>query len=84
VAWDGVRVSRSLTPDPALGAVLHRLREERGLTQEGMAFRAGITTGTYARIELGQATPAWSTVRRIAEALGVSLVELVAAVEAET
>jgi transcriptional regulator with XRE-family HTH domain len=70
-------------PDPALGAVLRRVRESQGLTQEGVAYRAGLTAGSYARIELAQASPAWSTVRRIARALGVSLVEIVAAVERE-
>jgi transcriptional regulator with XRE-family HTH domain len=62
--------------------VLRRLRVERGATQEALAYRSGITTGTLARIELGQASPAWATVRRIVEALDVSLVELASAVEA--
>jgi transcriptional regulator with XRE-family HTH domain len=84
VAWDHGPIARSPTPDPALAVVLRRIREERGLTQEGLAFRAGITLGSYAQIELGNSAPAWSTVRRIAEALDVPLVELVAAVEAET
>jgi len=61
---------------------LRRLREERGATQEALAYRSGITTGTLARIELGQASPAWATVRVIAKALGVSLAELARAVEA--
>ncbi|HTW42511.1 MAG TPA: helix-turn-helix transcriptional regulator [Solirubrobacteraceae bacterium] len=69
-------------PDLALAAVLRRLRVERGSTQEALAYRAGITTGSLARIELGQATPAWTTVRRIAAALEVTLVELAAEVEA--
>lgn len=45
--------------------------------------RSGISTGAIARIELGQSSPAWVTVRQIAEALGVSLSELAAAVESE-
>jgi len=75
-------VPRHLPPDPALASVLRRLREERGATQEALAYRSGITTGTLARIELGQASPAWATVRVIATALEVSLVELARAVEA--
>jgi transcriptional regulator with XRE-family HTH domain len=55
---------------------------ERGTTQEALAHSCGLTTGSLARIELGQASPAWSTVRRIASALDVTLVELAAAVEA--
>jgi transcriptional regulator with XRE-family HTH domain len=76
-------MARSLTPDPALGTVLRRIREGRGLTQEGLAYRAGMTAGSYARIELAQASPAWCTVRQIAQALDVSLAEIVTAVEHE-
>ena len=79
---DVLRVPRHLAPDPALAAVLRRLRVERGATQEALAYRSGITTGSLARIELGQASPAWTTVCQIARALDVSMAELAAAVEA--
>ncbi len=82
MACDVPFVPRNLAPDPALAAVLRRLRLERGSTQEALAYRSGITTGSLARIELGQATPTWTTVRQIAEALEVSLVELATQVEA--
>jgi transcriptional regulator with XRE-family HTH domain len=57
------------------------MREERGNTREEQAFLDGITTGALAHIELAQAVPRWNTVRRIADALGVDMVELSAAVE---
>jgi transcriptional regulator with XRE-family HTH domain len=79
---DVLCVPRHLAPDPALASVLRRLRVERGTTQEALAYRSGITTGSLARIELGQASPAWTTVREIATALDVSMVELAAEVEA--
>jgi transcriptional regulator with XRE-family HTH domain len=63
---------------------LRRLREERGESQEAVAYRSGITTGSLARIELGQSSPAWVTVRQIAAALETSLVELSSAVEDES
>jgi transcriptional regulator with XRE-family HTH domain len=69
--------------DPALAAVIRRLREERGLTREALAFHANITTGSLARIELAQSVPGWDTVRAIAKALNVSMVDLSAAVEAQ-
>ncbi len=69
-------------PDPALAAALKRLREKRGITQEQLAHDAGITTGTLSKIELGQTNPSWTTVRLIARALDVSLVELAEAVAA--
>lgn len=82
MACDVLQVPRQLAPDPALAAVLRRLRVERGTTQEALAYRSGITTGSLARIELGQASPAWTTVRQIAVALDVSMAELAEAVEA--
>lgn len=59
-------------PAPALAATVRQLREARGIPREMVAFDAGITTGTLARIELCQAAPAWHIVRRIAQALNVS------------
>lgn len=70
--------------DRALARVIRRLREERGESQETLAYRSGITSAALARIELGQSSPAWTTVRDIAGALEVRLAELMAAVEAES
>jgi transcriptional regulator with XRE-family HTH domain len=69
--------------DPALAAVLRRLREARGISQEALAYQAGITSGSLARIELCQSSPAWVTVRQVAEALGITMVELARLVERE-
>jgi len=74
-------MTRPSTPDPVLAATLRRLRAERGITREALAFRAGITPCALARIELGQAVPGWNTVRRIATGLDISMVDLCAAVE---
>jgi transcriptional regulator with XRE-family HTH domain len=68
-------------PDPALAALLKRLREEREITQEQLAFDAGITSSALSRIERGLNSPRWPTLRRIAAALGVSVGELVDALE---
>ncbi len=82
VVAGGRRVSpRSAPPDPALAATLRRIRGERGLTREELAFRTAITPVALARIELGYSVPGWNTVRRIAAGLEVSMVELCAAVE---
>ncbi len=75
--------SPSARADPHLAAVLRELRKDRGLSQEALGHQARITAGSLARIELGQASPEWSTVRRIADALGVSMVDLAARVERE-
>ena len=63
-------------PQPALGKAIRQLREKHGATQETLAYKAGVTTGTLSLIERGQSNPAWGTVKRIAKALDVSLGEL--------
>lgn len=67
-----------------MAALLKRLREERDITQEQLAFDAGITTSALSRIERGLNSPGWLTVKRIAEALGLSLGELIADLERVT
>jgi transcriptional regulator with XRE-family HTH domain len=68
-------------PDPTLAALLKRLREERELTQEQLAFDAGITVSALSRIERGLNSPGWGTVRCILKALDVSLLELASDLE---
>jgi transcriptional regulator with XRE-family HTH domain len=64
-------------PDPVLAAVVKQLREERDITQEELAYEAGITVSSLSRIERGLNSPGWITVGKIIKALGVSLAELV-------
>jgi transcriptional regulator with XRE-family HTH domain len=66
-------MGRQDEPQPALGNAIRQLRERSGLTQEGLAHLAGITTGTLSLIERGQSNPAWGTVKRIAAALDASM-----------
>ncbi len=67
---------RSDQPQPALGKAIRQLREKQGTTQEDLAHAAGVTTGTLSLIERGHANPTWSTVKGIAEALGISMGDL--------
>jgi transcriptional regulator with XRE-family HTH domain len=71
-------------PDPVLAALLKRLREEREITQEQLAFDAGITASALSRIERGLNNPGWTTIKRIAKALDVSLTDLGADLEKTT
>lgn len=66
-------------PDPVLGQVLRDLRGER--SQEDVGYHAGVTAATVGRMELAKSKPDWGSVRSVVDALGVSLVELAAAVE---
>jgi predicted ATPase/transcriptional regulator with XRE-family HTH domain len=56
-----------------LGTQLRRLREAAGLTQEELAFRAGLTTNAVSDLERGKTRrPYPHTVRSLADALGLS------------
>jgi transcriptional regulator with XRE-family HTH domain len=68
-------------PDQVLAAVLKRLRQERGITQEQLAFDTALTVSALSRIERGLNNPTWTTVRSIAKALGMSMTDIVTAVE---
>ena len=55
------------------GAELRRLREAAGLTQEGLAFRAGLTPNAVSGLERGKTRRLYpNTVRSLADALGLS------------
>ncbi|HEY6550648.1 MAG TPA: helix-turn-helix transcriptional regulator [Solirubrobacterales bacterium] len=69
-------MTRAGEPQPALGAAVKQLREQRGSTQEALAYEAGITTGTLSQLERGISNPSWGTLKAVAGALGVSMVEL--------
>jgi XRE family transcriptional regulator, regulator of sulfur utilization len=65
-------------PDPLLAQVLRTIRVERGMSQEHVAHRAGLTVSSLSRIERASANPTWTTLVRITDALDISLHELVA------
>jgi transcriptional regulator with XRE-family HTH domain len=67
----------------ALARALARERARQGLTQQTLAVRAGLTVGAYVRIEHGQSDPRWSSVVRIAGALGLGASRLAALLERE-
>jgi XRE family aerobic/anaerobic benzoate catabolism transcriptional regulator len=67
---------RSDQPQPALGKAIRQLRDKRGMTQEALAHAAGVTVGHLSMIERGHSNPTWATVKAIAAALDVSMVEL--------
>jgi transcriptional regulator with XRE-family HTH domain len=56
---------------------LKRLREERGLSQVKLAARADLNPATVNQIERGARNASPGTLRKLAEALGVSLVDLI-------
>lgn len=54
-----------------LAVTLQRLREQRGLTLEELADRAGVSAATLSQLERGQGNPSFATLLRIASGLKV-------------
>lgn len=48
---------------------LHRLRVQAGLTQEAIAFEAGVSEGMVARLERGERHPSLEMATRLADVL---------------
>ncbi|WJM17154.1 helix-turn-helix domain-containing protein [Microbacterium arborescens] len=65
-----------------LATALRRAREASGLSQEDVAYRAGLTRYTYQKYEKGEsrpgspANPTLRTILAISQVLGTSLSEL--------
>ena len=63
---------------------LRRLRLERCFTQETLCDRAGISIDAVSRIEGGSRVPTLDTLEKLADALGVRVVDLVRTTELPT
>lgn len=59
-----------------LGLKLKELREKKGLSQFQLAIEAEIPKNQVGRIERGQINTSVYNLKRISEALGISLVDL--------
>lgn len=71
----------SESADLALAAAIRQRREAQESSQETIAQDAGITVGTIGLIERGMTNPTWTTVKRIAAALDITISELAANAE---
>ncbi|MEU0332248.1 helix-turn-helix transcriptional regulator [Streptomyces sp. NPDC006193] len=60
-----------------VGVRIRAVREEHNLSQLDVCGRSGIDVATYSRIEQGHSSPKLDTLIRIADAIGVQLVDLV-------
>jgi len=62
-----------------MSATVRRLRKARNMTQAELAKKAGVTQGYISRLEAGTKTALGARVAlRLADALGVSMEELLA------
>ena len=60
-----------------VGKNLRRLRVREAMTQAELAQKAGVTAATVARAERNEREPNMSTLRKLANALGVHPSELI-------
>ncbi|MBR7782946.1 helix-turn-helix domain-containing protein [Undibacterium luofuense] len=61
---------------PEVGATLQKMRLERGLTLEDLSRTAGVSKSMLSQIEREKANPTIAVAWRLANALGVSMAEL--------
>jgi transcriptional regulator with XRE-family HTH domain len=59
-----------------LGATLRQMRHERGLSQQALAERSGVSRNFLAQVERGESRPTVATLTRIADGLGTTVSEL--------
>jgi transcriptional regulator with XRE-family HTH domain len=62
---------------------VRRLRLERDITQEDLAFKARVHRTFISELEVGDRNPTYKSLLRVAEALGVPLSDWIARAEAE-
>ena len=58
------------------GAAIRQLRESRNLTQAALAEQIGVSSKTVSKWETGKGLPDISLLQPLAQALGVSILEL--------
>ena len=66
-----------MAPVERMAKQLQTLRERRGLTQEQLAKKAGVSRGYLARLETARQDPTLSTLEKLAKALGVKVARLI-------
>lgn len=60
-------------PQSGLGRAVQTLREKAGIDQATLADRTELPPSLIAELESGLSDPTWGDMRKVAEALGVSL-----------
>ena len=69
--------------DVRIGATIREMREMRGLTQEQLSHASRLSRAYVANIEAGRKRPSMKAVARIASALHVPQISIIAAPEVE-
>lgn len=58
------------------GENLKRMRENKGLTQEAVAYNSGLSRSYYTEVELGRRNPSLINLTKLAAALQVTVSDL--------
>ena len=61
----------------SIGENIKYIRKSKGLTQKELAEKIGVTDSAITKYEKGDREPNWKTLNKIAEALGVTINDLV-------
>ena len=72
-----------MEPEVAFGIVLRELRKQRGLSQETLAHDAGMERNYISLLELGRNSASVKMIFKITPALGITVSEFMALVEAK-
>lgn len=70
-------------PSQRLALLIKTLRKQRGISQEALAERAGLHRNFISLLERNASQPTVDTLFRLADALGVTAVELVSGISEE-
>ncbi len=65
----------------AFGRAIRVMRVERGLSQEELGLRAGLSRGFFGKVERGDASPTFETIVKVAAALDVPAADVVGLAE---
>lgn len=60
-----------------IGEKIKKVREEKGLSQKEVAINLSMNPSQYSKIENGKVDPQFSSIEKIANALGVSIADIV-------
>lgn len=72
-----------MDPEIAFGIVLRRLRSDKDISQEDLAFRSNLDRTYISMIERGKRNPTINTLFSISKALGINPANFIALVEQE-
>lgn len=60
-----------------LGQKIKKVREEKSITQESIAFNIDTDKANISRLESGRVNPRFTTLIKVAKELGISMPELI-------